>query len=378
MSRVMFSIHVGDSMAHVLRTRELAKHLSSKGHEIGYSVPQKASKFLVNYIKNESIYFNDQDYSYARFEAYHNGSDNFFEHANKEATICEQFNPNVIIGDPGLVTHAYRPEAPLLKIVDRFYLEIITAAESPYTNNEKEFIRNNAENVINTTRRRLGIFDDFTYYEAVKPPALINGASYFVEGFGASYKFIGNHMALKPTTVQQPDYRNCFVAFGTGLADHMLGTASAILKYIESRFRKIYVSFGTKVKREQLYQPANAIMEPMFNEVPDDIGVLICHGGYGISHLGVQLDIPVIITPFQIEQFSNGYRLEKLGVGINAGTYDKSNFKGLYEKIQINWDRFDFALDNLSAIRTAKQITDRFDVGENLLFKYTEEFINSI
>lgn len=365
-------------MAHVLRTRELANYLSSKGHKIGYSVPRKASEFLVGYVNNESIYFNNQNYSYARFATQSNELDDIFEHVNKEAATYERFHPDVIIGDPGLITHAYRPETPLLKIVDRFYLEIATAAESPYTNNEKEIIRKNAENVINTTRRRLGIFDDFTYYEAVKPPALINGASYFVEGFDASYKFIGNHMALKSTKVQQPDYRNCFVAFGTGLAEHMLGTASAILKYIESRFRKIYVSFGTRIKKDQLYQPSNAVMAPMFNKVPENVGVLICHGGYGITHLGIQLGIPVIVTPFQIEQYSNAYRLEKLGVGVNAGTYDKSNFKGLYEKIQVDWDKFGFALDNLSAIRKIIHITDQFELSENLLFKYTEEFINSV
>lgn len=56
MSRVLFSIHVGDSIAHVLRTRELAKYLYSKKHEIGFSIPQKASVFLMGYVSNNSIF----------------------------------------------------------------------------------------------------------------------------------------------------------------------------------------------------------------------------------------------------------------------------------------------------------------------------------
>ncbi len=378
MSKIMFSIHVGDSIAHVLRTRGLANYLSSKGHKIAYSVPQKAADFLTGYIPNESIYFNNQNYSYARFATQPNEADNYFEHAQNEAVVYEQFQPDIIIGDPGLITHVYKPKTPLLKIVDRFYLEIATTVESPYTPAEKEIIRGNAEDVINNTRKRLGILDNFAYYEAVQPPALINGASYFTEDFAVSYKRIGNHMALNPGKIQQPSLENCFVAFGTGLAEHALDTASAILRHIESRFRKIYVSFGNKIDKNQLYQPSNAVMRPLFNEVPENLGSLICHGGYGIIHLGIQLGIPVIVTPFQIEQYSNAYHLEKLGVGINAGKYDKSNFKGLYEKIQVDWGLFDSALDNLPTIRKISHITDKFELSENLLFKHTEEFINSI
>ena len=64
--------------------------------------------------------------------------------------------------------------------------------------------------------------------------------------------------------------------------------------------------------------------------------------------------------------------------GINVGTYDKTSFKGLYEKIQVDWNRFDFALDNLAAIRKIGHIPDRFESGENLLFRYAEEFIDSV
>lgn len=284
----------------------------------------------------------------------------------------------MIIGDPGFITHAYMPEIPLLKIVDRFYLEIATAAESPYTLGEKEIIRKNVENVINRTRTRFGISIDFAYHESVQYPALINGASYFVKDLETTCKFIGNHMALKLVKTQQPDIRYCFVSLGTGFAEHTLDTASRLLKQIEVRFKKIYVGYGTRIKKEHLYRPRNAIMEPVFNEVPDNVGAIICHGGYGISHLAVQLGIPVIVIPFQIEQYSNAYRLEKLGVGINAGTYDRSNFKGLYEKVQIDWDRFNFAVDNLPRIRTIGKITDRFELGGNLLFKYAEEFIKSL
>ena len=308
MNKIMFSIHVGDSMAHVLRTRGLARYLSSKGHQIAYSIPQKATEFLVGYVKDENLYFNDQNYSYARFASQPGQAEGFSMHAERETALYEQFQPDLIIGDPGLITHAFKPAVPLLKIVDRFYLEIATEVESPYTDSEKEIIRRNAEDVINKTRESFGISEKFSYDEAVNPPALINGASYFVEGFGAPYKFMGNHMVLKSEKVKQPDYGICFVSLGTGFAEHMLDTASAILKRIELHFKKIFVSYGTRIKKDQLYQPSNAVMVPIFDDVPENVGVLICHGGYGIVHLGIQLGIPVIVVPFQIEQYANAYR----------------------------------------------------------------------
>lgn len=378
MIRIMFSVHVGDSMAHVFRTRVVAKQLVSNGYEVIYSVPSKAQKYLQGYIDKDHICFNDQSYSYAQFPNYSDVFSMYYQHALVEFDIYQQYRPDVVIGDTGLLACSYKPEVPFLKILNRFYVELDSDyMASPYSAREKILIRSQVEELINQTRRRLGVIDEFTYHEFACPPALINGASYFTKDIPSSYERVGINMALNSRTYYQPDRKNCFVAFGTGLSSNRIGLASKILEKIEPRFDNIYVSYGTKIRGSDLYQPHNAIMKPLFTELPSNLGMILCHGGWGIIHLGISLGIPIVAFPFQIEQYSNAYHIEKLGVGINVGNYNKANFRGLYEEIQIDWERFETALNVFTVKRQQPTLSDELQSSDDLLLIKIEKFVRS-
>jgi UDP:flavonoid glycosyltransferase YjiC (YdhE family) len=378
--KVMFSVHVGDSMGHVFRTRDVARYLLCKGYDIVYSVPRKAIPFLDGYVEKKYIRLNDQNYSYAQLPFRTSSIVNdYYRHALTEKEIYEQYRPDFLVGDSGLLTCTYRPEKPFLKIFNRIYVELGDEdMDSPYSMIERNLIKAQAETVINETRSLLGIVQDFKYNEFASPPALVNGASYFLDDLKPIYRRVGINMRLKLWENGQPHLSNCFVSFGTGLTKDRAVLVSNILEHLEQRFEKIYISFGTKIRKDELYQPANAIMKPIFDTVPPDIGVLVCHGGYGIIHLGIELGIPIISIPFQFEHYSNSCRMEKLGAGINAGTYNPANFKGIYQTFEVDWDKFWNAIDNPKSIRKVKEVKDDFkSKGDNLLGKYVEEFILS-
>jgi UDP:flavonoid glycosyltransferase YjiC (YdhE family) len=379
LKKILISVHFGDSIAHVLRTRIIAKDLISKGYDVRICIPSKGIPYFKTYVDLNNLFITDQYYSYAKFPYAQNNEENFLQHAQSEFAFYKEFKPDILVGDTGIISFSYDPKIPFAKILNRFYIELGGNFDSPYSQLEKSVIKNQVERMINSTRGKLGLSDEFKYEDFISNPVFVNGSSFFVEDIAFPYKFVGINMKLTSSPIINKKSKICLVILGTGFTDERTHTASEILKFIENRFTKIYVSYGEKIKEISLYHPQNAIFEKSFNKVPDNIGLLICHGGFGTIHLGIQMQVPMIITPWQIEQFSNASRVERLGWGVNIGKYDKKTFMGINQKMDIDWEKFVFFLNNPDMLVKTKYKSDNYsNKKEHSLLFNIEAWINSI
>ncbi|MGA1840094.1 MAG: glycosyltransferase [bacterium] len=334
--------------------------------------------YLEGFLQPEEIHYNNQSYSFARLVEKPELTKACIDHAKNEARLLDEFKPDCIFADSGFITDAIVPEIPVYKILDRFFLEIAMDVDSPFDSQEKAKIREDIEKVVNSARKELDIIENFTYLDHISNRSLLNGASYFIEDVKLpNHILIGINMFLKGYEISRPEYRNCFIILGTGLNASQARTASEILMRAEPHFKKIYVTYGNAIQKDQLYQPKNAIMNRLYKEIPEDIGILICHGGYGTVHLGIQLGIPMIVVPFHIEQYSNAYRMEKLGAGLNIGTYDNSGFKGIYQKFTIDWDQFEWALENSRSLRKRRSFYDEYKSYRITYFSEIDKLIST-
>lgn len=353
--RVMFSVHAGTSVAMVLRTRGIARRLHARGAEVAYAVSRRAAPYLDGYLDRASIHANPRDFTFTEAqESPDRFLDRFTEYAAEEAGIYHRFAPDVLVGDMPILAQAYRPTVPFVKIFNRFFLELgDDAADSPFTPAERALIRGQMEHGINHVRARLGLPADFAYSALLEPPVVANGEAYFLDDLRADYLRVGLSMKLQPPAGHRPDPGCCFVALGTGLDHAQAPVFSEILRRIAGRFRRVYAAYGTLLSPGDVHAPPNAVLRPTFDELPPDVGLLVCHGGYALLHLGARLGIPVVAVPLKVEVFSNAHRMERLGVGLNVSRRAEGAFRGGYGDFRVDWDAFDAALARPAEVRTA-------------------------
>lgn len=262
MTKVMFSVNAGDSLAMVLRTRRIAKRLKAEGFKIRYSVSSKAIKYLDGYLDRQDIRINTQDYSITKDSQTHPNAllDGLLNHVKSEMSIFEEFKPDILIGDLGIVVHGYKPDVPILHILNRFFVEIGDyEVSSPFNFSERNIITTQTESVINLIRQALKKPADFSYREFIQPPALINGASYFVDDLNAKYQFSGLDMELWPKFEHNRKSKNCFICLGTGLPEYRKDYLSEIVKRLENRSEIIYLAYGTVINKKIYTYLTNAL-----------------------------------------------------------------------------------------------------------------------
>lgn len=381
MTKVMFSVNAGDSLAMVLRTRRIAKRLKAEGFKIRYSVSSKAIKYLDGYLDHQDIRVNAQNYSITKDSQTHPNAllDGLLNHVKSEMSIFEEFKPDIIIGDLGIVVHGYKPDVPILHILNRFFVEIGDyEVSSPFNFAERNIITAQTESVINLIRQALKKPADFSYREFIQPPALINGASYFVDDLNAKYQFSGLDMELWPKAEHNRKSINCFICLGTGLPEYRKDYLSEIVNRLKNRFEIIYLAYGTVINKKDLYLPDNCIAQPTFADFPADVGLLVCHGGYAMIQLGNLLNIPIIALPLHVETFSNADHMEKLGLGVSVGSFNKENFRGGYEKFYVDWSKFEKSVDDIGKIRSAPILKDIYTNSEELISIQAIDLINKL
>lgn len=373
MNKIMFSVTVGSSVAHVLRTRNVARNLLKKGYDVLYCTSHKALPFLKDYLGDQNIAINNTS---AESSTSYIDKIDYATLANNENKIYQYYQPDIIIGDNGLICHLYQPDVPFIKILNRFEVELLGHGDSPFEFHELTLMRNQLETLVNSIRKKRQIPTPFIYSDYASPGSIINGPSFLVNDLqNYSYYFAGSNTALQVREKKYSHYENCLIFFGTGLRKTRINLISKVLKQIENRFKKIYVSYGTQLNIKDIYQPYNAIMKPLFDFLPDDVGLLICHGGYGILDSGVRAGVPIIMLPFSPEHLSNAHQIEKQGLGFNLGIYDKNTFQGRSQQIQVNWSQFEHALDNFHRLKPYHNITELISEGSKLN-TIVEDFIN--
>lgn len=94
--------------------------------------------------------------------------------------------------------------------------------------------------------------------------------------------------------------------------------------------------------------------------------------------LGNLLNIPIIALPLHVETFSNADRMEKLGLGVNVGSFNKESFRGGYEKFYVDWSKFEKSVDDIGKIRSVPILKDKYTNSEELISIQAIDLINKL
>ena len=372
----MFSVQFGDSIAHVIRTREIANYLNDNGHEIVYLVSSRGFPFLKGYLNATSIIDNNQSYGFSRLEAFATLEKKFCDRVKKEHSVFKEFRPDLVIGAFGLSASAFCPRNRLIKIINRFFLDIGNNEYSSFSISQRNILTQQFESLVNAGRRTINIRDEFRYEDFLNGFVLVSGAKPFVAFSPANAINIGFTVGMSFPENFVPDKKTVFVLSGTGQGLNKADVVNKIIYILKDRFNKIYISTGANCHINSNKWPSNIIAKPFFKSVPDDVGTIICNGGNGAIHLGLALGLWIIVLPFQIEQYSNGKRLEEMGCGRNYGKVPNNNFKGFIQEVDIDWHKFNDEVGNINY--NCKMIDMNKQAGGESIFSAIREYIPNL
>lgn len=338
--RVLFAIHAGDSLAHVYRTRRTASRLHARGFVVRYVLPSRVMHLLDGFLPRAVLRPSDQSYSFARYSVLPDREAQVVRHARSEWRVYVDFAPHLVIGDTGLMSHAYRPEVPFLKILSRFYFETGGEGVSPYSREQLDVLVQQVEDMVNIAAEGLGLPRTFRYRDLIDDDALLCADEsmsrdlphrpWMAAGF--------QEMAISPDSRRSPYIG--YVNLGTGLAEHQTALASRVLEQAADMFDRFYVSAGYGGGSESLAAPRNASIQPGYTSIPEDAGVIVSHGGIASVQLAIRLGLPLVLAPLQVEQYSNAWHAERLGYGINCGVLPAGPWRGLETRLDYSPERF--------------------------------------
>lgn len=349
--KIMFSIQFGDSLAHVFRTRTIAKKLIEDGYDVKYVVSHRAFKYLNGFVKQSNLVDNNQSYGFSRLASIDNLRTRFIKRVYTEYHYYKYYKPDIIIGDMGLASYVYCTETPLIKIINNIFLDIASIKKSSFTVNQRKIIIDQIEDLINSARKSLAINKPFEFKDFFDEGwTIINGDPRFLTFKKNNFFNPGVKLEIKIPSYNFPDKKIVFINMGTGTGIHKEKNIKKILDIVSCYFKKIYISTGYSNGKFNLNN-SKIISYPFFNEFPNDVGSIVCHGGYGAVHLGLFLGLPTHILPFHIEHYSNGERLVKIARAKNYGTLPLIDFSGIDQKVSLRWKEFakgsDFSLPQI-------------------------------
>ncbi|MDP3948150.1 MAG: glycosyltransferase [bacterium] len=157
---------------------------------------------------------------------------------------------------------------------------------------------------------------------------------------------------VKPAWLDRikPDGRTIYLTFGgTGYDPKKLLSLSELL--IKKGYRVI-VSASNIVDPEQ-FKPLKGLYVGKFLPgfaVCQKVDIVVCHGGIGTISQALVAGKPVVVVPFNPDQYLHGFRFEELGLGKCV-----SNLK-LIDFIRLDWENFQQRAKDLSIDRITEAI----------------------
>lgn len=162
----------------------------------------------------------------------------------------------------------------------------------------------------------------------------------------------------------KPDGKTIYLTFGgTGYDSQKLINLSELL--IAKGYRVI-VSASNIARPDQFKKLKNLYVEKYLSgfEICKKVDVVVCHGGIGTLAQALISKKPVVVVPFNPDQYLHGYRFQELGLGKCVANLNLANL------LQLDWQNFQQKGRELSAEKILKAV-------EEILGK-KEEFKESI
>lgn len=165
----------------------------------------------------------------------------------------------------------------------------------------------------------------------------------------------------------KPDGKTIYLTFGgTGYDSKKLTDLSE--KLIEKGYRVI-VSSSNIAKPDDFIKHDNLYVEKFLPglEVCKRVDLVVCHGGVGTLFQALMAAKPVLIVPFNPDQYIHAFRFQELGLGkcvTNAS---------IAQLLKIDWDHF-LSLGRFLQLDKVLKAIDRLMLEKNSYKKALEEY----
>lgn len=120
--------------------------------------------------------------------------------------------------------------------------------------------------------------------------------------------FLGPLVPLRAPGAGDP--RVAYVTLGTGNGQKQL--LEEVVRICASRFEKLYVSAG----HIEGIEGKNVDARRFYEGIPEDAGVVVCHGGHGTVYQAMHAGKRMVVVPLNLDQVGQAYNAERCEVGV--------------------------------------------------------------
>lgn len=312
--KIYFSVHAGDSLSHVLRTVEVAQELQDRGHKVLYG----SSPWTQEYVKAFELDFTSTNQKVGHTDlAKRSGVeeiDLLAEMVKRESQIISYFKPDLVVADPGIAASLFDRELPKVRVLHGIYLHL-NSPNSCFDGTTKRNVRLEIERVVNAVAEKTGLNPIFKYEDLFSGKVVVPGIKEFeIRGEYPNATFVGP--MVMGEVGPEGDSSVGYITLGTGNKDGKL--LNRLLESTRGRFSKTYVSIGRWLDCDLDTEGHNMQAERLFNGMPKDAGIVICHGGHGTVYQALCSGKRIVAVPYNLDQLVQGQNLERTFTGVQV------------------------------------------------------------
>lgn len=310
--RIYFSIHAGDSIAHLTRTVGVAKELQRRGHSISYA----SSPWTQAHVETHGLPF----VSTNQLVGHRDVAKLFIEREvsllskmiETERENIRAFNPDLIVADPGLHANLLSETIPKIRILHGLYLHLFSPKGS--LKRKREVTCSIIEGILNRVAKKCGLPTIFKYEDLFSDRVIVPGVKKFeISDTIPNVRYIGP--IIYPSKKSKGDPSIAYITMGTG--NKNFAFLQDILTKTKNKFEKTYVSTGNWPSPAFDLAGHNAVVRSFFKGIPEDAGLVLCHGGHGTVYQALYSNKKIIAIPYNLDQLVQGCNLVRTNTGLS-------------------------------------------------------------
>lgn len=369
---IFFPIEAG--LAHIIRSLAIAEQLVSRKHKVIFAL----SKDKQHLVKNKKIELIDIREFFPDGQLVEKIKDPsyIYPFVQEEIDILKKYKPDVAVIDfrlsavvsckilkipsvfitnsDGLFFKFYLPNLGFPKLFNSFINPLLQFLIFNFKNRHLDSL----VKVSSMMGYKFTIKDLFNMVTIIPEPV-----DYLpIEGYSPNFHYVGpvwwnGFETFIPQWLKKikTDGKTIYLTFGgTGYDSKKLINLSELL--VNKGYRVI-VSSSNIARPDQFKKLKNLYVEKYLSgfEICKKVDVLVCHGGIGTLAQALISKKPVVIVPFNPDQYLHGYRFQELGLGKCVSSLN------LFDLFQIDWQRFQKKGRTLPVEKVLDAVDEVFD-----------------
>ncbi|MBI2548840.1 hypothetical protein HYW21_05815 [Candidatus Woesearchaeota archaeon] len=309
--KIYFSVHAGDSLSHVLRTLGVAKELQARGHMVSYG----SSAWTKSFVAKEGVPYCCTNQVVGHSDFAKKKSALFLEElvvqVETERKIIEEINPQLVVADPGLSASFLGGSFHLVRVLHGMYLHLVSS-HSAYSSQRRRETVSYLEEIAHEVEDRLGLPKTFAYDDLFTTPVVVPGVREFeISSPDFPAHFIGPMVHYLP--IHRIEKGVCYLTLGTGNRDDRL--LQRIVSLTKDLFKKTYIATGYHFQTQLDTTGHEAEVKAFFHHIPEDVDLVICHGGHGTVYQALLGNKRLLVIPLNLDQLCQAYNVMRTGAG---------------------------------------------------------------